>query len=129
MRDLLRWEDIASGETLMEQGQPQPPFIYVASGAARIDADASQVGSCGHGEFLGEMSLVSGQTATATVTATEPMRVARFDRDALAQLSRTVPEISKAIDAAINRGLAHKVRRSNETLAGHRSNGADEPNS
>ena len=129
LRDLLRWEDIAEGDTLMTQGQPQPPFIYVASGMARIDADGSQVGTCGSGEFLGEMSLVSGQTATATVTAAEPMRVARFDRDALAQLSRTVPEISKAIDAAINRGLASKVRRSNEALADQQSNGTSGSNS
>lgn len=129
LRDLLRWEDVAEGETLMEQGQPQPPFIYVASGLAKIEADGSHVGTCGHGEFLGEMSLVSGQTATATVIATEPMRVARFDRDALAQLSRTVPEISKAIDAAINRGLASKVKRSNEALAGQQSIGAEHTDS
>lgn len=48
-------------------------------------------------DFLGEMALISGQTATATVRAAEPMRVFRFDRDALAQLARTAPEVGRAL--------------------------------
>ncbi len=129
LRDLMRWEDIESGQVLMEQGQQEPAFIYVASGLATVEADGSTVGSCGPGEFLGEMSIVSGKAATATVTANESMRIARFDRDALAQLSRSVPEISKAIDAALNRGLASKVRRVNEVLTNQQSDTTESPNS
>ena len=60
------------------------------------------------------MSLVSGERATASVTVTNPMRIAVFDRDALTQLARSVPEIPHALDRAINRGLAAKVLRMNK---------------
>jgi hypothetical protein len=88
LRDLIDWRDIAPGQALLTQGQARPPLIYVARGRAEIAVDGKRVGECAPGDFLGEMSLISGQTATATVSAAEPMRVARFDREALAQLAR-----------------------------------------
>lgn len=114
---LLRWRDIAAGEVLMRQGQASPPLAYIASGTAAIDHGGRSVGTCGAGDFLGEMSLVSGERATATVTASEPMRIAVFDREALAQLARSAPEIGHAIDGALNRGLAAKVLRMNRAAA------------
>ena len=113
LRDLMTWKDVSEGQVLMTQGQPDPPLIYVARGAARVEVDGLVVGTIGAEEFLGEMSLVSGHTASATVTVTETARVAAFDRDALAHYARAVPEVDTAITHALNRGLAAKVRRMN----------------
>lgn len=117
LRDLIDWRDFAAGAALVTQGQAKPPLIYVARGTAGIVVDGKRVGECGPGDFLGEMALLSGQTATATVTAAEPMRVARFDRDALAQLARAAPEVGRALNSALNRSLAAKVMRMNEVAA------------
>ncbi len=117
LQDLIGWRDIAPGDALVTQGQANPPLIYVARGTANIVVDGKPVGACAPGDFLGEMSLISGQTATATVTAAEPMRVARFDREGLAQLSRAAPEVGRALDSALNRSLAAKVMRMNEVAA------------
>ena len=114
LKDLIDWRDISVGDTLVTQGQARPPLIYVARGRADIAVDGKSVGECSQGDFLGEMALLSGQTATATVTAAEPMRVARFDREALAQLARAAPEVGRALDSALNRSLAAKVLRMNE---------------
>ena len=113
LRDLLTWQDIKAGQFLMEQGQKSPPLVYIASGRASIQLDGAMVGMCGAGDFAGEMSLVSGGPATATVLAEDDMRVAEFDRDALGHFSREVPEVGNAISAALNRGLAQKVARMN----------------
>lgn len=117
LRDLMTWRDVEEGEVLMEQGQVDPPLVYVARGAARVECDGQVVGSCGAEEFLGEMSLVSGHTASATVIATETSRIATFDRDALAHYARAVPEVDTALTRALNRGLAAKVRRMNESAS------------
>lgn len=116
--DVIEWRDTAAGDELMQQGQVQPPLIYIAQGTAVIEADGTQVGECGEGDFLGEMSLISGQRASATVRAKDNMRVAMFDRDAIAALARGVPEIGKALDGALNRSLAAKVQRMNQSIAG-----------
>lgn len=117
--DVIEWQDISAGAELMKQGQPQPPLIYVAQGSAVIEVDGKQVGECGSGDFLGEMSLISGHTASATVRAGEAMRIAQFDRDAMAALARGVPEIGKALDGALNRSLAAKVMRMNQAAHGN----------
>lgn len=117
--DVIEWQDVSAGAELMQQGQSQPPLIYVAQGSAVIEVDGKQVGACGPGDFLGEMSLISGQTASATVRAGEQMRIAHFDRDAMAALARGVPEIGKALDGALNRSLAAKVMRMNQAAQGN----------
>ena len=115
--DVIEWRDVAVGDILMEQGQAQPPLIYVASGAAGIEHDGRLVGVCGTGDFLGEMSMITGERASARVVVTNPMRIAVFDRGALAQLSNALPELSRAFERALNRGLAAKVLRMNAALA------------
>lgn len=117
LRDLMVWRDVEAGEVLMRQDQPDPPLIYVARGGVHVECDGRMVGTSGPEEFLGEMSLVSGQTASATVIVAERSRVATFDRDALAHYARAVPEVDTALTHALNRGLAAKVRRMNEAAS------------
>ncbi len=116
LRDLMVWEDMPVGSQLIRQGQSDPPLIYIASGRAEIERDLAIVSECGAGEFLGEMSHVSGDKASATVTVTQDMRLARLDRDALGQLAQSLPEIGKAVDRAFNRSLAVKVLRMNQSI-------------
>ena len=111
--DLMTWRDFAEGDVLMRQGQAEPPLIYVASGTAVVEHNGQVVGECGTGDFLGEMSLITGEKASATVTARAAMRVASFDRDALHRLSGGLPELARAFDHALNRGLAAKMQRMN----------------
>lgn len=115
LRDLMTWEDMPAGTRLIEQGRLDPPLIYIASGRAEIERDGEIVSECGSGEFLGEMTHISGGKASATVTVTQDMRVARMDRDALGQLAQSLPEVGKALDRAFNRSLAVKVMRMNKT--------------
>lgn len=117
LRDLLEWRDAPAGELLMRQGERHPPLIYVASGTGRIEVGGNMVGTCAKGDFLGEMSAILGEDATATVVVVEPMRIARFDRDALAEMTRTMPELQRAFDHALNRGLAAKIVRMNAKAA------------
>jgi len=116
--DVIEWRDVPEGQVLMEEGQLGPPLIYVASGTADVTHAGKSVGRCGEGDFLGEMSVISGARASATVTASSAMRLARFDRDALLRLSSAMPELSRAFERSLNHGLTAKVRRMNDVLAG-----------
>ncbi|MEE4199928.1 Crp/Fnr family transcriptional regulator [Erythrobacter sp.] len=123
LRDLMEWRDMEVGEMLIEQDQIDPPLIYIASGRAAIERDGQIVSEVGAGEFVGEMSHISGEGASATVKVAHPMRMARLDRDALAQLTRSLPEIGRAVDGAFNRSLAVKVVRMNRTTQGAQTSG------
>lgn len=115
--DLLEWRDIAAGEIMAREGQAEPPMVYIATGSAAVTIAGQPVGNCGPGEFVGEMSAVAGDVASATVTASEEMRVALIDRDAMLRLTQGMPELGRAFDRALNRGLAAKVKRMNEAAS------------
>lgn len=116
-RDLLgviTWRDAKPGEVLMWQGQKAPPLIYLVSGHATIEHDGVELGACETGEFMGEMSLISGQRATATVTVVESARIAVFDREHLLRLTAQIPSMARALDQTFNRGLTEKIQRMNK---------------
>ncbi|MDE1466481.1 cyclic nucleotide-binding domain-containing protein [Aurantiacibacter sp. D1-12] len=115
--DLVEWRDVREGETLVRQGQARPPLVYIASGEAAVEFDGAQVGVAEAGDFLGEMSLVSGATASASVVSLTAMRVARIERDGVIRLSGAIPELSGAFDRAMNLGMAAKIARMNEAVA------------
>src|SRR4029077_15194400 len=54
--------------------------------AAILDAAGNEIVRHGASKFLGELNLLSGQTAFLTAVATKPMRYVEVDRDALRSL-------------------------------------------
>lgn len=118
LRDVITWRDAETGEVLMRQGQKSPPLIYVATGQIAIEHEGLPVGTCGPDDFLGEMSLVTGEGASATVKVALPARIAVFDRDALVRLMEAMPELARAFDRRLNKGLANKIQRMNQASSG-----------
>ncbi|MCL6251289.1 cyclic nucleotide-binding domain-containing protein [Altererythrobacter sp. KTW20L] len=114
LRDVLTWRDAETGEILIRQGEVAPSLIYIATGKMDIEHDGLPVGTCGPDDFIGEMSLVSGDGASATVKVSMPARIAVFDREGLQRLVQAMPELSRALDRTLNRGLSAKIQRMNK---------------
>jgi thioredoxin reductase (NADPH) len=77
----------APGEELFRIGDATPPFIAILEGeAAVLDGAGEEIVRHGATGFLGEVNLLSGQTAFLTAVATEPMRYIAVDREELRQL-------------------------------------------
>ncbi len=114
LMEIISWRDTKPGEVLMWQGQKSPPLAYIASGQVDVEHDGTHLGECRAGEFLGEMSLISGERATATVTVSEAARIAMFDRKELLNLTSEMPELSLSLDHVFNRGLTEKLQRMNK---------------
>jgi CRP-like cAMP-binding protein len=74
--------EVAAGETLVTEGEPATEFFVLLEGEAVVERGGSAVRTLGPGDFFGEVALVARTRRTATVTATEPSRVAVFDEHA-----------------------------------------------
>lgn len=116
LREVITWRDADTGEVLMRQGQKAPPLIYVATGQMEIEHEGLPVSSCGPDDFLGEMSLVTGEGASATVKVSLPARIAVFDRAGLLRLMDAMPELARAFDRRLNIGLVDKIQRMNRAV-------------
>jgi thioredoxin reductase (NADPH) len=75
------------GHVLFQAGDRRYPFIAIIEGEAMIQDDAGRE-LIRHREsgFIGEMNLLSGQTAYVTAVVTRPLRYIEVDRDVLRRL-------------------------------------------
>ena len=112
-----QWKLAEEGEQLTTDGVVVPSLIFVSSGAVRIDKDGLPVAICGRGDFVGEISFITGEPATADAIAAGPTRYLSFDRAALKRLLDSDSELKNGMEASFNRNLIDKLVKSNKHKA------------
>ncbi|MGH2966269.1 MAG: FAD-dependent oxidoreductase [Solirubrobacterales bacterium] len=76
-----------AGDVLFQVGDDDYPFIAILEGeVAMLDGAGNEIVRQGRSNFLGELSLLSGQSAFLAAVVTEPLRYIAVDRDALRAL-------------------------------------------
>lgn len=107
--DLGRWETLDVDHLLTEQGKRPATLTYIAEGAAQVVLDGDLIARVTAGQFVGDMSLIGDDRATADVRLATPARVWRIDRDRLDTLREGKPEIYALVDGAVALGLREKL--------------------
>jgi len=108
--ELLRFD---AGEVLTRHGEPVAQLMYLADGVVKIESGDRIVAVLGPGDYLGELSFLSGNPATATATVVKPVRVLAFNQAKLREAIVADPQLKRTLDSALNRNLAGKLARSN----------------
>jgi CRP-like cAMP-binding protein len=115
IRPRLRVVELEPGQALVSHGQPSRTLYLVADGelaASRpTDGAVVQLGVVGFGAWVGEIGLIDGGPATATVTATTACRLLALDHEGLVALTEDEPEVAAAVLGRITRTLAQRLRR------------------
>jgi signal transduction histidine kinase len=108
--ELLRFD---AGEVLTRFGEPVAQLMYLAEGVVKIESGDRIVAVLGPGDYLGELSFLSGNPATATATVVKPVRILAFNQAELREAIVADPQLRRTLDSALNRNLAGKLARSN----------------
>src|SRR3954452_19404204 len=75
------------GDVLFRLGDASYPFIAIQEGeVAVLDGVGNEIIRCGPRNFLGELSLLSGQTVFLTGVVRQPLRYIAVERDSLRDL-------------------------------------------
>ena len=96
-------EDVAAGDFLFQAGDDQLDFFVMESGRVDIvreataDSPARTVAQWQAGEFLGELSMLSGQRSLLTAVMTEDGRVRRIPNATFKQIMATDGTLSEAL--------------------------------
>jgi CRP-like cAMP-binding protein len=101
--------DFKAGKTLITQGEPGRQFYVIIEGEVGVSRDGEALPTRGGSEFFGEISLVSGVPATATVTTTSPTRALVISQRNFKTLLERSPNIQMRILRAFSARLAPHV--------------------
>jgi small-conductance mechanosensitive channel/CRP-like cAMP-binding protein len=99
----------ARGEAVVTEGEPGASMFVVLNGsvAITVGADRREVAVTEAGGYFGEMSLLTGEQRTATVTAREDTTVLEISSDAFGTYVRSNPALLDGIaEAATQRRRA-----------------------
>lgn len=113
------WTQVGEGFLMIREETEPSHLIFIVKGTAVVERRGKRVGIAGPGDFLGEMSYLSGKNATATVISQTPMRYLAFDRSALRRHLAKNIEIRHAIEAGFNRNLVEKLVKTSAQLQVH----------
>lgn len=99
MHDLGTLWDVAEGTMLFQQGDPADCIYTVLSGRLEVSilseaGRKSVLDILSANQIFGELSLLSGATRTATVSALEKSRVLRIGREPLMQAMTRTPTLA-----------------------------------
>jgi len=111
------WRDVEPGTRLTQQGKPVAELVLLCAGSARVEVDDRAVAQLHAGTLCGEMAFISGEPASATVIARQPVRAFVFDMRKLRALVEEDELVASAIHHAVGRDLMQKVNRNNSAAA------------
>jgi CRP-like cAMP-binding protein len=99
----------SEGEYLTEEGVMGHRFHLLLEGSAEAERGGRVVGSVSAGEFVGEIGLLGGGAATATVRCTSPVRCVTLRREDFWQLLEDEPAIALRILEVVCRRLVQEI--------------------
>jgi CRP-like cAMP-binding protein len=99
--------DLREGLRLTTENAPGHEFVIVIEGQADVRRGDEVINTIGPGEFVGEISLVTGQPRTATVVATSAVHALVIEGHAFQRLLEEAPDIREKVDRAVDERLPH----------------------
>ena len=120
----------AEGEQIIRQGEPGTSMFIITEGEVTVGVEASekehvQLRRLQVGEYFGEMSLMTGEPRSATVTATTETRVFEVTRTSFREILEQQPGLLEKIGKNIHRRLLERE----EAVEGVRSQRLSETSS
>ena len=118
IEDLIRLGevyDLAPGAPLTTEGEPVDWFYFVTAGHAVVLVGGAEVARIHPGEFVGEVSFLTGIAATATVRASDRLSVIALDREKLSRACAEDSRLSAAVHQVIGNALARKLVAANQS--------------
>lgn len=90
--------ELQPGGVMMRKGESASAMYIILEGAASVSLDekgdeAHEIAISATGDVVGEMSLLTGQPRSATVTALTRLRTVEVTTEAISELFKTSPEL------------------------------------
>jgi hypothetical protein len=119
------WLSGHAGDVLTREEEPVGHLFYLASGEARVTSHGRHVGTCRAGDLIGEITVLSGERASATVTLTGPARFWCAPANVLRPYLDAHDAVRHALEHGFAASLQAKLRASNDRVVEGAGTAAD----
>ena len=106
-----------SGDKIIGEGEITNELFLLLSGKASVMTSQNEIANISNGDFIGEMSFISKQTASADVFAKNVVVVAFWTHEDLYKLEQKNSDIYNRFLTIVGRDLVKKLQRKNIQVA------------
>lgn len=112
LASLVETRVYGAGETVIHQGDPGEELFVVGLGhvsvmVGRDGGSTAEIARLGPGQFFGEMSMMTGEARTATVSTIGECELLVVGKHAFAEVLSMAPELAHIVGEAIMRRQEH----------------------
>lgn len=104
-----KWLEAKQGETLATEKQPINAVMLIYNGLVGVELNGKEVAKLKDGNFIGEVSFITGGAATATVRALMPTRYIAWPKEEISKLLNRNPSMRFAMQAMLSTDLSKKL--------------------
>ena len=115
--DMGTWLTVEPNTVLTEAGIPVPNLVFLIEGKAEVHVNGSVVAVIEEKKFIGEMTALSGESATATVIVVDRSRCLEIPAEPLRNLLKNDPEIERELEYCFSAAVKQKLTDANKSLS------------
>lgn len=104
-----KWLEAQQGEILATEKQPLDSVMLIYNGLVGVETNGKEVAKLKDGNFIGEVSFITGGAASATAKALQPTRYVKWPKEAISQLLNRNPSMKFAMQAMLSTDLSKKL--------------------
>lgn len=109
LMSIAKWREVQAEEVIIEQGHKVECLSLVFKGTLHVDLGKNHQAIISPGQFIGEMSFVSGNPGSVTVTANQNGTLVQWPQQALKELLAQDSAISNCVQTLFQRDLIKKL--------------------
>ena len=106
-----KWLEAKQGQLLATEKQPIDSVMLIYNGLVAVETNGKEVAKLKDGNFIGEVTFMTGGAATATVRALQPTRYIAWPKTAIKALLNRNPSMRFAMQALLSTDLSKKLMR------------------
>src|SRR6266404_2326379 len=116
-----KWLEAKQGQILATEERPIDSIMLIYNGLVGVETNGKEVATLKDGNFIGEVSFITGGDATATVRALTPTRYIAWPKEAISQLLRRNPSMRFAVQSMLSTDLSKKLMHRAPSFRGRTS--------
>jgi CRP-like cAMP-binding protein len=105
------------GQAIIRQGFPTSAFFMLRSGVARVERNGGKLAEIHAGGVCGEMIVLDGSVASATIVAQEGLTADVVDSKDLQEIFTAFPHVGSRFFRSVCVNLSKKLRATSAELA------------